>query len=369
VLGLALLYRKQIKNFKTSYKVSAIVLLLIILVPFLKDFFSASGVNSATSSLITSSDVLATDLEFRSYISTLPHIYTSLFYNQYTFMMFQYLQNLALLISGSFFFVNGTTEPNQGIGDVGVFYLFNLPFFIYGLFIYFRAKIESFHVFALWFLISVLVLALSKDVPQATRGYFIILPVVCFISLGIFSFFYYLATLSNKYLKYFYVTLFALVAFYNLQFFLLSYFFRFPVVYADEWRMQDKQLSLYLKTHQNQYTSVVIDSDTDFVYTSYLFYTAYPPGEFVATAKRYRDGVLIKADAWGKFQIRDINWPKDMTVPHALIVALPADVPPKIKILTEIYEPVTYSVFSVNEKVVSSAMHIGKYAIISTDQN
>lgn len=369
VLGLVILYWKQIKSFRLAYKVSALVVFLIILIPFLRDFLSASGVNSATSTLITSSDVLAKDLEFRSYLSSLPHIYTTLFYNQYIYMLFQYLQNLALLISGSFFYVNGTTEPNQGIGNVGFFYLFDLPFFVYGLFIYFRAKIKSFQIFALWLLISVFVLALSKDVPQATRGYFLVLPVVCFTALGLFSFFYYLSTMHNKFLKYFYVAIFAAIAFYNIQFFLLSYFYRFPLVYADEWRSEDKVLSLYLSAHQNQYNKIIIDQDTGFVYTTYLFYSAYPPSEFVATAKRYRDGVLLKANAWGKFQIRDISWRKDLATPHTLIVALPPDVPAHVKILTEFYEPVTYSVFSVNEKVVSSAMHVGEYDIISTDQN
>ena len=105
------------------------------------------------------------------------------------------------------------------------------------------------------------------------------------------------------------------------------------------------------------------------IYTSYLFYSAYPPSEFVSTAKRYKDGVLLKADAWGKFQIRDISWPRDLTTPHTLIVALPQDVPANTKIITEIYEPTTYNVLSLNEQVVSSEMHIGKYVIISADQN
>lgn len=369
LLGLIFIYWKQLKSVRRVYIVSAVCLFLIILIPFLIGFFSASGVNSATSTLITSSDVQATDIEFRSYLTSLPHIYTSLFFNQYVFMVFQYMQNLALILSGSFFFVNGTTEPNQGIGDVGFFYLFNLPFFLYGLFIYFRYKIKAFHIFALWLIISILVLALSKDVPQATRGYFIILPVVCFMSLGLLSFFYNVTIVKKKALKYLYVILFTLIAFYNIQFFFLSYFFRFPIVYADEWRMEDKELSQYLAVHQNQYKSVIIDSDTDFVYTSYLFYSAYPPGEFASTAKRYKDGVLIKADAWGKFQIRDINWPRDLTTPHTLIIALPQDVPANTKIITEIYEPTTYNVLSLNEQVVSSEMHIGKYVIISTDQN
>ena len=123
LIGLIILYWKKFKEFSLLYQGITFTVFLLTLIPFLLGFFSVSGVFSAKSTLITSTDILAKGLEFRSYLVFLPHIYTALFYNQYIFMLFQYLQNIASLLSGSFFFVSGTTELNQGIGNVGFFYL------------------------------------------------------------------------------------------------------------------------------------------------------------------------------------------------------------------------------------------------------
>ncbi len=369
LVGLVVLYWEKIKEIKLTYKIVAIILFLLILLPFLKGFFSASGVMSAGSTLITSTDISAKDIEFRSYISSLPHVYTALFYNKYIYMIFQYLENLATIISGSFFFVNGSTELNQGIGNVGFFYVFDLPFFILGLIVYYQKKIKSFQIFALWLYASVFVLALSKEVPQATRGYFLILPIVCFTALGMFSFFSYVLKYRNKLLSYAFLTIFVLFAIYNLQYYFLSYYFRFPVLYADAWRSGDKALSLYLKANDKKYDKIIIEQSSDFIYTSYLFYDAYPPEEFIDTAKRSRDGVLIKANAWGIYTIRQIDWEKDLTIPHTLLIAAQTDIPKSTIISKTIYNPTIFTVLSVNDRIMSAPQKSIKYVLVDTDKN
>ena len=369
LLGLIILYWKQIRSFHAYYLVGAVILFLVIVAPFLLGFFSASGVLSAKSTLVTSTDILAIDLQFRSYLLSLPHIYTALFYNQYIYMLFQYLQNLATILSGAFFFVTGTNEQNQGIGNVGFFYLSDLPFFIWGLAAYFRSKVNGYRIFMLWLIASVLVLGLSKQVPQATRGYFIILPCVCFIALGMFSFLHWLSTYKRKLLKYVIFAIALIFIFYNIQYYFLSYYFVFPSQSADAWRMEDKQLSLYLKANQSQYSSVIIDRSADFVYTTYLFYDQYPPAQFIKTAKRYHDGDLIKANAWGKYQISELNWIDDLKIPHALIIATPADTPKHTIVLKKFYDPTVFSVLSINGVIVNAPQNDVKYVLVETDTN
>jgi 4-amino-4-deoxy-L-arabinose transferase-like glycosyltransferase len=367
LFGLVILYWKQVKSFKVAEKISALVLIVLILIPFLSGFFSSSGVFSATSSLITGADTLAIDLEFRSYLATLPHMYTTLFFNKYIYMIFQYLQNVATLFSGSFFFVSGTAQENQGIGNVGFFYVFDLPFFILGLVVFVKAKIKSYQIFNLWLIASVLVLALSQLVPQATRGYFIILPTVCFIALGIFSFLYYLTTVKRSVLKYILVTFLIVFSFYNIQYFLLSYFFRFPVVYADAWRTEDKELALYLKANGSKYDQIIIDRNTNFIYTTYLFYTAYPPDKFIATEKRDTNDFINKANAWGNVSIRQLNWQQDIKIPHALIITRSDDIPQTAVVFKQIYDPTIYSVLTKNEAILGAPIHKLKYVLIETD--
>ncbi|HSW97857.1 MAG TPA: glycosyltransferase family 39 protein [Candidatus Saccharimonadales bacterium] len=363
------LYWKELKLFRLSYQIGVVVLFVVLITPFLLSFFSSSGVFSAKSTLITSTDILAKDLEFRSYLTGLPHIYTALLFNKYIYMVFQYFQNLAMIISGAFYFVSGTAEQNQGVGNVGYFYLSDLPFFIWGIVTCFQAKIKSYRIFTFWLIFAVLVLGLSKEVPQATRGYFIILPSVCFIALGIFSFIRWLPTYKNTALKYALVAAVVLFAFYNIQYYFLSYYFRFPLVSADAWRTEDKSLSLYLKDNQSKYKHILIDRSADYIYTSYLFYDQYPPTEFVKTAVKKQDGDLIKADSWGNFQVVEIDWKKQLAMPHTLIITTAADTPKHTFVLKKFYDPTTYSVLSVSSTIVSAPQNDIRYVLVETDAN
>lgn len=369
LITLIFLYWKQLRNIPLKYQISVCGLFFLLIIPFLLSFFSSSGVFSAKSTLLTSTDILAKDLEFRSYLLSLPHIYTALFYNQYIYMLFAYLQNLANIISGTFFFVNGTAEQNQGVGNVGYFYLSDLPFFIFGLITYFRAKEKPFRIFFIWLILSIMVLALSKEVPQATRGYFIILPTVCFTALGIFSFLKYLSSYRNILLRYALVGIFLLFTLYTVQYYFLSYYFRFPALYADAWRKEDKELSLYLKINQTKYHTILIDRSADFVYTTYLFYAQYPPEAFIQTAKHSPDGDLIKANSWGKYYIREIDWKNDLKKPHTLIITTAADTPKHSIILKKFYNPTTYSVLSINGTIVDAPQNDIRYVLIETDKN
>lgn len=192
IILLVALYWPKLRKISFAYLTFLNIFMLVLLLPFLQTLFMSSGVYSAKTNLISSTDILVKNVEMRSYLESLPGWYTKLFYNNYIAIFLQYIQNIANIISGSFFFTQGTPHPNQGIGNVGTFYLFELPFFVLGIIIFFTKKIHSLRVFFWWLIVTVLTLALSKDVPHATRGYFLVIPIIVFTAQGILFFFEYL---------------------------------------------------------------------------------------------------------------------------------------------------------------------------------
>jgi hypothetical protein len=78
---------------------------------------------------------------------------------------------------------------------------------------------------------------------------------------------------------------------------------------------------------------------------------------------------LIKANAWGKYQIRGINWLTDRNIPNALIIAAPEDVTKKTIILKVINKTTTYNVLSVNDAIISAPNYGAKYVLIETNKN
>lgn len=349
---LSLQYLKKIREFKTIQLCIAFVFFALTLLPFFISFFSNAGIFSATSSLITSSDITAKSVEMRSYLISLPSWYSKIFYNKYIFIIFQYIQNLALVLSGSFFFVSGSPYLVNGIGNVGTFYLFQLPLFVVGLIHFFSKRIEKIKLFILWLLISVFTLALSKEVPNATRSYFLVIPVAVFSALGFLVFMHYIANIKNIIYKSLLVISVLFFVIYNLQFYFASYYFRYPIIFTNG----DKMLANYLEKVDYRYNKVIIDDKSNFAYISFLFYNKYPPEKFIKTVKRYDDRVLLTAKSWGKYEIRGINWDKDTKDPNVLLISDEKNPPKNMPILHYLYFPTKKIVLSVNDKIVQYPM-------------
>ena len=109
---------------------------------------------------------------------------------------------------------------------------------------------------------------------------------------------------------------------YSLIFYFSSYFVRFPIVYAKAWRQQDQTLSDYLMMHKDNYDKVVIDSNSNFVYTSFLFFEKIP-------SETYRKSVIYQnenkigysmVEKFDKFEFKNVDWAKNSDAGKILYV-------------------------------------------------
>lgn len=351
LLTLSIYFRNEILRFKKWQLILLSVLAMVLLVPFLATIFTQGGASSAKGALITGANTTALGVEMRSYLSGMPKLFTLVLYNKYVYLLFQYIRNIAATFSGVFFFVSGTSNGNQGIGNVGTFYMFQLPFFIYGIYLSLSKKISSLRLFLGWLIVCVAVLALSEEVPHATRGYFLVIPGIVFSAVGVLSFFSWLKTTRATLLRYFVVFISVMFVAYELQFYFVSYYLRYPHTSAKSWRIADKNLALYLKDHGKEYNKIIVDDSASFIYTSYLFYAQYPPQKFFTTAVRKQVGDLSEVRSFGKFEFRPVFWKTDIQSGELLIVNGFMKVP-RGRIIARFYEPTRYVALAVHDSVV-----------------
>jgi predicted membrane-bound mannosyltransferase len=365
LVGLVYLNYKNLLRLQRQYLVGLVIVLVILLLPFVITFLSPSGVYSAKNALITSSDIHAKNLEFRSYLVDLPQPIVSLFYNKYIFQAWQYMQNVASFLSASFFYISGTNHGNQGIGNYGVFHFFELPFFIAGLILFFIKKNTPLRLFALWLVACVITVALSKEVPHATRGYFFVIPGVVFAAVGIFYFSHFL-TVQKNIMRLLFIVPFVFLTIYSIQFYFLSYYFRFPSTYARAWRTADRDIAFYLKDRASSYDKIIIDSRADLKYTSILFYTAYLPHEFLQTVKRHptdSEG-FIEMKSFGKYEFREIDWARDYPSKKTLFITNFERKPDNIPLKKTFYLPTRHIVTTDKEKILQYPEHAARYVIV-----
>src|SRR3989344_2040290 len=280
-----LLYFLCLWVYKLKPKPSVYIVSFILLLPFFITLFKAGGAGSATGTFIfTSASVQAPLLEFRSYLLSMP--FNKLFFNQLFSTVWLYLQNVVRYFSVEFFFLTGSPHGNHGIGNVGQLYLFELPLMLLG----FRI-----HPLLLgWAVVTIAVAALTREAPHATRSFFLLFPLIIFSALGLVKIF------KTRY-KYLFVVFIA----YTLVYYFSSYYFRFPVFYAKQWRSADKEVSLYLKSVESDYDRIIIDKEAGLVYTSILFYQKRIE-ESIKRAPDDSEG-FSEVTSFGKYEFKEIK--------------------------------------------------------------
>lgn len=360
-----LLWQKQKLPKKEGILTGGIALLSLL--PFVVTFFGHGGVSSASGTLFYSSAVVQAPLvELREYYATLPGIFTKLFFNMPLLNAWQYINNVASYFSVSFFFVSGSTHGNHGIGNVGEFYLFELPLFILGLTVLIKAKKQWVYLFIFWAVLTILVASLTRDIPQATRSFFLVIPIEVFSAVGLMEVGKWVLRQKNEFVKYGAMLLIAFLMLFNIVYYFTSYYVRFPILYASKWRLEDKALSLYLQQHQGEYSKIIFDNNAGFIYTSLLFYTKYPPLEFQKTVKRAPDDNegFSQVLSFGKYEFKDVDFSKDYQ-PGTLIVTTtdrkPADIPP----LASFPYPVRPVAFAVKQDIVSYPVQDFAYVVVA----
>ncbi len=322
------------------------------LLPFFRTFFSQGGFASSAGTLIfTSASVQAPLLEIRSYMIGHP-ILAKLFFNTAILTFWQYLANVYAYLSTDFFFIHGSPHGNHGIGNVGLFYAFELPLMVVGFLTYFRDKAKPFTLLTSWALAVVIVSSLTREAPHATRSFFLLFPLVIFSAKGFFT----IVSQIRKTGRTHQVILFSAISvavLINIVYYMASYYIRFPIAYAKAWRTADAQLSLYIKAHEKNYERIVIDDAAGFIYSSLLFYNEFSPSEFQETVKRLPDDSegFSKVSSFGKYEIRNIS-DADFRKPKTLIITTPDKKPAFVPPLETFYYPKRPVVFAVKQEIM-----------------
>jgi len=139
-------------------------------------------------------------------------------------------------------------------------------------------------------------------------------------------------------------------------FYFISYYFRFPVVYAQNWEAENKELFAYLKKDENKFDTIIISKPELSMYAFLLFYHQVPPQTVWTGLERHG----ADPDGWrhgkklGKYEFRNIDWEKDFLEPKNLIfVSQGWEYPDRQVVTKEILYPQKFNVFPYGQEVIA----------------
>lgn len=327
LVSLAVIFRKKIWQFKRNAFL-ALVVSLLILIPFISLMFSSRGQARARSVFFTN------DFELRVLRlekiknwpgrSIIEKTLNGEIVNIASFWVKRYLEYSDF----SYLFFKGMNYTHPKFPDVGVMYYFELPFFLLGIFVLAnKTKIdkEKKTLIFSWLFLGPLPASLANN-PQHPLRSLTTLPMPQLISgLGIWYFINWLRKL--KIWKIGKTVLFSglgLVIFISVFCYLDRYYIHYPVHYSHYWMYGMKEAALYAWQNKDQYDQIIFDPDfgieaknirsIPFAYV--LTYGQVSP-EIIHSARKENNGPL----SFEGFVFRNVYWPEDKNLKNALLIA------------------------------------------------
>jgi hypothetical protein len=204
-----------------------------------------------------------------------PLISTRVFHNKVVNYTRTLLKNAGEYFTMEYLFLYGGFPLRERIPDAGLFYIWQAPFLLMGIYIIVRRKkTNELILIAWWILLLVPSLFTFDEIPNVHRNLIIIPALTSIIALGIYEF------LSYKKAKLFFKGIFVFVVFAAV--FELAYFCHQYFIHYDNHRpwyrgYAYKDLASKLKLLYPKYDEIIITKGNQSPYIYLLFYGKYDP--------------------------------------------------------------------------------------------
>lgn len=197
-------------------------------------------------------------------------------------------------LNPSFLFIKGDGNPKLSTQDIGVFYLWDLPFLLVGLAMIFQKKPTHWWLILVWILVGIIPSALARETPHSLR---IETTLPCWQILIAFGFRQFMVKAKN---------IFAIVAILilglNLTYFQHGYIRHYRTEFSDQWQFGYKEAIEFINTNHSRYDEVWFTDKLGRPYIYYLFYSRINPTIFLSQARVERDIYgFVKVRAVGKY--------------------------------------------------------------------
>ncbi len=155
----------------------------------------------------------------------------------------EFTSNYLSFFSPDFLFLKGDQVLRHSTGMVGNFYLFLLPFIIFGTYKFYTLHTTHSLLITLWILASPLAAAITKDGATYLLRVITLMPFITyFAALGIVEFY---ELLKGKFTKISYLLILSIISLYSAFYYFYGYFHVYPALAADSFEYGFKELAQF----------------------------------------------------------------------------------------------------------------------------
>lgn len=334
ILGLWLCFRRKFLKFPLKILLTAVLILMILVLPIAwANIFGKAANRMKVLSIFSrprpreEAEMIAKEANLDSQGRQF-----AVFYGPFHYYLRGSLGRYLNHFSGRFLFFEGDwNNPRHGALFVGLLNFLDISFLPLGIFFLIsrRVKNQGF----IWYLLAIspLPAALTIDVVQSLRSYFMVLPLSIVAGFGVYFYLEFLKKIKQKAVSYglAFITLFLYLFFFI--YFWDQYFLHTPLRNSQYWQYGYKEAVQFIKDRVGDYDKVIFTQKYGQPYIYYLLYTKYDPAKYQAQAKLIEDpsGDVGRVEKIDNIKFRNLYWPKDRFIKNGLFIGTGDELPLK----------------------------------------
>ncbi|MEK7188365.1 MAG: hypothetical protein AAB685_00750, partial [Patescibacteria group bacterium] len=237
--------------------------------------------------------------------SKFPQLITRLLYNRPVYFIEQFSKNYISYFSPQFLFLQGGTQYQFSVPEMGLLYVINLPFFYAGLVILIikSLKDKNYRLLFLWLALSPIPASLTNERFAVIRATTMLPIPEILTSIGAFWVFSWLSKnkLKNIFRWFWFVYILILLAF--LGNYMIRYFTDYRESYSWSWQYGYKQVVRYASENYAKYDKIIVSKKYGEPHEYFLFFWPWRPDKYQndPNAIRFSQSNWYWVDRFDKF--------------------------------------------------------------------
>ena len=239
-----------------------------------------------------------------------------------------------------FLFIHGDGGVQHHAVDMGMFYLWELPFILAGLYILVNRRNRYALILILLFLLAPLPSAITTGTPHPIRAIALMPAFHIFTAIGVV--FVVLRILKIKKIIYMGIFLFlvGLSLLFNFIYYMHQYYVHTPIEYGYFWQYGYKEALSYAKDREANVNNIIMTYEYDQPYVYYLFYNKIDPAWYQKNWDYDKNRTIDRFKrVIGKYTFKNIEYSKDINISNALLIGTPREIPDNAKVIKTIKFP------------------------------
>lgn len=313
-LLLAVYWKKIFIKEHTKILITSAIVGLIVVVPLIPVLFNKSAMMRlrGTSSFTDQTNLLSRNIEKLELDRKLGDKIGEVLDNRRIVWAKTVISGYISHFSLKWLFLTGD-NPRHHAPDMGLLYLWELPFLLYGLFYLLATSNQQPATKLLlgWLLIAPIAASPTTGLPHAVRT-LVFLPVFQIVTaIGIVA----VVKLINiaaprvalaKWGIFLGISVFA---FFNITYYLDMYFVNMNPEFSEYWQYGYQQVVEYTEKNKSKYDKVIVSSDLEQSYMFFLFYTKYDPAAYISQGGTKSGSFAEITNAFDKYEFKKFRWP------------------------------------------------------------